>query len=466
MQRVLIVDDSKTAQIRLKKMLGCYNLAVDTAYSAEEALYYLKDESPVMIFLDHHMEGMDGLEALSIIKANPKTAVIPVIMYTSQQGDVYVSQARALGALDILSKDTMQFSNLERVLEMLNIFPENSSSDASKTVSTDKKTHKTNEKDAQVTPAAAATSSSSALSQEAREQIGQLFEFHISGLREQMHENSYSVVRRMSAEIDRKLIQKEQQEADEKSASTEKTDSAEMVDESVSDTKAFKAGNLKLWAAFAVLGVLALQNYQSRSALERLSSDYRELTEVVSQDQVLLKDLNNQISSFNVQGELIDQGPLIDTLSWAFDVNLQFGFDEEPLSDRQVTQISTLVYRLANADYWGVVELTIHLGNVCLAQGEGGNWVLAEDDALVQDCIFLDDIESQFDIADYLSITFANFEQSASPIASGQIELLVYMDGTSSPRTEYPSRDPEMTAKEWNQIALENNRISVALHEF
>jgi CheY-like chemotaxis protein len=121
-RRVLIVDDSKTAQVRLRKMLERFDVEVDTVLSAEEALGYLSYRHPAAVFLDHHMEGMDGLEALKIIKSNPSTALIPVIMYTSEQGDVYVGQARALGAIDILGKGAMKHGNLEKVLGSLGIF--------------------------------------------------------------------------------------------------------------------------------------------------------------------------------------------------------------------------------------------------------------------------------------------------------------------------------------------------------
>src|SRR5690606_39028248 len=104
-----------------RKMLERFDLEVDTVMSAEEALGYLSYRQPAVIFLDHHMEGMDGLEALKIIKSNPGTALIPVIMYTSEQGDVYVGQARALGAIDILGKEVMRYANLEKVLGSLGI---------------------------------------------------------------------------------------------------------------------------------------------------------------------------------------------------------------------------------------------------------------------------------------------------------------------------------------------------------
>ncbi|MEJ2178805.1 MAG: response regulator, partial [Gammaproteobacteria bacterium] len=101
-KKALVVDDSKLALFVLKKMLLEESMAVDTAETAEEALGYLVHNKPDVIFLDHSMPGMDGLQALKIIKENPDTATIPIMMYTSKEGEVYMSQARALGAVDIL----------------------------------------------------------------------------------------------------------------------------------------------------------------------------------------------------------------------------------------------------------------------------------------------------------------------------------------------------------------------------
>ena len=59
----LIVDDSKTARVVLKRMLESHELAVDTAESAESALDYLSAHRPDVIFMDHLMPGSDGFEA-------------------------------------------------------------------------------------------------------------------------------------------------------------------------------------------------------------------------------------------------------------------------------------------------------------------------------------------------------------------------------------------------------------------
>jgi len=100
----LVVDDSKSARVILSRMLEKYDIEVDTAESAEQAIEYLNNHRPDAIFMDHLMPGMDGLQAVQAIKGNPETATIPIMMYTSQEGELYVGQARALGAMGVLPK--------------------------------------------------------------------------------------------------------------------------------------------------------------------------------------------------------------------------------------------------------------------------------------------------------------------------------------------------------------------------
>ena len=95
-KRALIVDDSRSARVILSRMLEGYGLQLDSSESAEHALEFLRQTRPDVIFMDHLMPGMDGFQAIQAIKGNPDTAMIPVVMYTSQEGELYVSQARAL----------------------------------------------------------------------------------------------------------------------------------------------------------------------------------------------------------------------------------------------------------------------------------------------------------------------------------------------------------------------------------
>jgi CheY-like chemotaxis protein len=121
-KRALVVDDSRSARISLQKLLEKHRIAVDFAESGEEALDYLKHHLVDAIFMDHTMPGMDGLETVVAIKSNPRTATIPVMMYTAKEGEVYVSQARALGAIGVLPKQ-VQPGVLFEMLRKLGLVP-------------------------------------------------------------------------------------------------------------------------------------------------------------------------------------------------------------------------------------------------------------------------------------------------------------------------------------------------------
>jgi CheY-like chemotaxis protein len=75
------------------------------AGSAEEALDYLSShDNPDVIFMDHLMPGMNGVEATKHIKTNPETSAIPVIMCTSKKSEDFNDDARTYGIYNVLTK--------------------------------------------------------------------------------------------------------------------------------------------------------------------------------------------------------------------------------------------------------------------------------------------------------------------------------------------------------------------------
>lgn len=90
----LIVDDSRTASQVLRFMLEREEFQVDVIDNPEQALGYLQDHHPGVIFMDHLMPGMEGFNAVKEIKNNSLAARIPIVMYTAKSGDLYVGQGR------------------------------------------------------------------------------------------------------------------------------------------------------------------------------------------------------------------------------------------------------------------------------------------------------------------------------------------------------------------------------------
>src|SRR5436853_2659427 len=129
-KRALIVDDSKSARVFLARALEKYDIDVDAAESAEAAIEYLSSNRPDVIFMDHLMPGMDGFQAVQAIKNDPRTATIPIMMFTSDEGELYLGHARALGAVGVLPKQ-IKPTDVSKVLYQLHLVPERRSDEQS-----------------------------------------------------------------------------------------------------------------------------------------------------------------------------------------------------------------------------------------------------------------------------------------------------------------------------------------------
>jgi CheY-like chemotaxis protein len=115
-ETALVVDDSKSARIMLSRMVKKTGLEVEMVESGEDALARLESGPyPDVIFMDHMMPGMDGLQTTKQITSNPKTLHIPIFMYTSKEGPAYEEEVAASGATGMLGKPAKP----ERLLEVI-----------------------------------------------------------------------------------------------------------------------------------------------------------------------------------------------------------------------------------------------------------------------------------------------------------------------------------------------------------
>ncbi|HSO84478.1 response regulator [Thiocapsa sp.] len=116
--KILLIDDSRVTRYALRIELKHCGIEVDTADSAEAALEILKSRVPDAIFMDHIMPGLNGLEALEIIRADPRTAHIPIVLCTSQEDSDFAAAARKRGVLTVLPK-SLAAERLPEVIECL-----------------------------------------------------------------------------------------------------------------------------------------------------------------------------------------------------------------------------------------------------------------------------------------------------------------------------------------------------------
>lgn len=122
--KVLIVDDEQDVELlfrqKFRKELRESLFVFQFAFSAEEALSYLKTLQPldvVLVLSDINMPGMNGLELLKLIKTDfPQLRVIMVTAY----GDAANHQtAMGFGADDLITKP-VDFNLLKERITALN----------------------------------------------------------------------------------------------------------------------------------------------------------------------------------------------------------------------------------------------------------------------------------------------------------------------------------------------------------
>lgn len=116
--KILLVDDSKSARYALRLQLQRHGVEVDTADSAESAFELLKGELPDAILMDHMMPGLNGFEALEVIREDPRTAHLPVVMCTSHEDADFAATAERKGVVGILPKSGAP-EKLPAILEKL-----------------------------------------------------------------------------------------------------------------------------------------------------------------------------------------------------------------------------------------------------------------------------------------------------------------------------------------------------------
>jgi signal transduction histidine kinase len=103
--KILVVDDTEDNLDLLEFALKRKPVTMLRATSGAECLVLAERENPDVILLDIQMPEMDGYETFKRLRANPKTAKIPVVFLTAQKKDPEsIEKGLALGVDEYLTK--------------------------------------------------------------------------------------------------------------------------------------------------------------------------------------------------------------------------------------------------------------------------------------------------------------------------------------------------------------------------
>ena len=476
-RRALVVDDSKSARAFLTRILERYELTVDGVESAEQAIDYLTHQQPDVIFMDHLMPGMDGFQAVQAIKNNPRTATIPIMMYTSQEGELYLSQARALGAIGVLPKQT-KHTDVSRALEQLNLLgpsrlddeiilarpaPEADSAamaaageiSASSAAATARPSaSRASDISAQAPqiaserePLAERRSRSTRpdlppIAPELRTIIDAMVSHHMLELRRFMVDNLESQSDRIIADVRLLLEDKPPESALEPLP---------------------RAGPWGLWLGLAALilaALLGLQWQQQRGAALALTGQLAQTQQQLASAQHSLQALQdmqaaNAAAAANEEdasGAAAPNDELIEPVP----------FGETPLAGSRLERIQTLLARLTAQGFRGTVQIRSIPGRYCMNTPPTAQPVMAADNMPYTRCDAVGNPrEDNGSVSLRQSVAFANMISTARENSKGAMDLQISAGTPDETITPYPPISEGLTAGEWNRVAAANNRVEV-----
>jgi CheY-like chemotaxis protein len=112
--RVLVADDDEDLRRLLARRLGRRGWDVVEAADGAEAVRLAQTHAPAVVVLDRSMPVMGGLDALAALRADPRTAHVPVVLLSAEEPVA----AEAAGADAQLSKP-FEFAALDALLRRL-----------------------------------------------------------------------------------------------------------------------------------------------------------------------------------------------------------------------------------------------------------------------------------------------------------------------------------------------------------
>jgi CheY-like chemotaxis protein len=428
----LVVDDSKSARVVLSRMLEKYGISVDTADSAESALDYMKEGRPDVIFMDHLMPGMDGLQAVQILKADPATAPIPVVMYTSQEGELYVGQAKAMGAVGVLPK-TVKPIDVTKILYQLRLLPDRRDARPSRLQPVDERGEP---------GAAAEVIDESVVDPRTRGFVEAMLKEQSLELRRFMVATLESQAQRLIAEL--------------------KTPAPEPVEAPLPPPAPAPERPWGWIAAFVVslaaLVVLAGLYWQSLSTAREVEDARTRLEQESAALRSTLADVREagrRPAAGAAEAPRTAPSPRVEVLA--------VPYGEVPLSPARLDAVRSLVASLESGGFAGTVTVETVAGIFCLNGDAGEGFSLAPPEQSARECDLRGNpFDESLEGAARQPVAFANLARSLERRTEGRIQLVLTQGSPEHLLTPYPALR-QSTAGAWNEAAQANNRLEISV---
>jgi len=103
-ERILVVDDEEDILRLVEYNLSKEGYKISTVMSGEEALVRARTDVPDLVIIDLMLPGVDGLDVCRILRVDPITQKLPIIMLTAKGEEADIVAGLELGADDYITK--------------------------------------------------------------------------------------------------------------------------------------------------------------------------------------------------------------------------------------------------------------------------------------------------------------------------------------------------------------------------
>jgi CheY-like chemotaxis protein len=392
--------------------------------------------------MDHMMPGMDGFQAVQAIKNNPRTAMIPIMMYTSQEGELYLGQARALGAVGVLPKQ-IKPADVSKVLYQLHL------------VADRRTTEQTSFKP--VALEAVESLPDSAQSPASRPLTDSVLRDQFAELRRALMASIDTQSERITSDV-RMLIRDAQLSSPTPDASAREGRAAWIIASLalaialISGALWWREANLRQslvaeLAALKTAQAAAVPASQPPAGAEPVVGGEDEAAATVTP--------NRAVAAASAQPGLTPDGkPVVATVPYG----------EDALGAPRLEMLRQVLSRLAARNYSGIVEVRTFPGRFCLVGNATEGYSVAPDELAFARCNSVGNPhEEALDPVQRESVAYANLVGEFRSTTKGALDVRLTQGDVATTAVTYPLVTPTLTAGEWNRAAAANNRVEIRL---
>ena len=424
-KRALIVDDSRSARLFLARILEKHDIEVDSVESAEAAIGYLASRRPDVIFMDHLMPGMDGFQAVRAIKNDPRTATIPIMMYTSQEGEVYLGQARALGAIGVLPKQ-IKHADVSKVLYQLHLIADRRTEEQTTFKPLESLMAGAGAEEADAVPARPLSTHARTAAPGSAAETESLD--GPTSLRRWLQASLDSQAERILAEIHA------------------------LQPPRAPRTSAWLAGLTTLACAAALLATALW--WSDRTRLQLAGAELAQLRQAIAARPVTVPP------GTAAAGVLAAQSAAAPVLPKPIVLDVPYGADA--LGGSRLSVIRQVLQRLMADHVSGVVQIRAFAGRFCLKGDPVDGYALAPAKTPFAQCdVVGNPADDALPPAQRMPLALANLIGEIRDSTHGALDVQTSVGDPADIRVAYPPVSDELTAGEWNRAGKANNRVEI-----